>query len=90
MSEPTGDTSATPRRATQRDADEISAIMRRVRGRDTTPEMRLRRALWARGLRYSVAPTQLPGKPDIVFPGARLAVFVDGDYWHGNQWRRRG
>jgi len=90
MSEPTGETNTTPRQAPKRGADDISAIMRRVRGRDTSPEMRLRRALWSRGLRYSVAPAQLPGKPDIVFPGARLAVFVDGDYWHGNQWRRRG
>ncbi len=88
------ETSAQPalaaRRAPQRDAGEISAIMRRVHGRDTAPELRLRRALWARGLRYSLAAEELPGKPDIVFPGARLAVFVDGDYWHGNQWRRRG
>ncbi len=89
--EPTGETSAQPsRRAPKRDAGQISDIMRRVHGRDTTPEMRLRRALWARGLRYGVARTELPGKPDIVFPGARLAIFVDGDYWHGNQWRRRG
>ena len=80
----------TPQRAVKRDAAQISGIMRRVRGRDTTPELRLRRALWARGLRYSVTPAALPGKPDIVFPGARLAIFVDGDYWHGNQWRRRG
>lgn len=78
------------RRPPKRDAGQISDIMRRVRGRDTTPEIRLRRALWARGLRYGVARAELPGKPDIVFPGARLAVFVDGDYWHGNQWRRRG
>ncbi len=72
-----------------RGPDEISAIMRRVHGRDTTPELRLRRALWALGLRYRVAPTDLPGKPDLVFTAARLAVFVDGDFWHGNQWRRR-
>lgn len=90
MSEPTGETKATRRQAPKRTADDISAIMRRVHGRDTTPEMRLRRALWARGLRYSVAADALPGKPDIIFPAARLAVFVDGDYWHGNQWRRRG
>lgn len=83
------DSAAAPR-PRQRDAAEISTIMRRVHGRDTAPELRLRQALWARGLRYSVAPDSLPGKPDIVFAGARLAVFVDGDFWHGNQWRRRG
>jgi DNA (cytosine-5)-methyltransferase 1 len=63
--------------------------MRKVHGRDTTPERALRRALWARGLRYRVNATDLPGKPDIVIPSARLAIFVDGDFWHGNQFRKR-
>jgi DNA (cytosine-5)-methyltransferase 1 len=67
----------------------ISAIMRKVQGRDTTPELALRRALWARGLRYRVNATDLPGKPDIIIPSARLAIFVDGDFWHGNQFRKR-
>jgi len=61
-----------------------SRIMRAVRARDTRPEMALRRALYARGLRgYRVAPKWLTGKPDVVFPGARLAIFVDGCFWHG-------
>jgi DNA (cytosine-5)-methyltransferase 1 len=63
--------------------------MRKVHNRDTTPELALRRALWARGLRYRVNATDLPGKPDIVIPSARLAIFVDGDFWHGNQFRKR-
>ncbi len=63
--------------------------MRKVHGRDTTPELALRRALWARGLRYRVNATDLPGKPDIVIPSARLAIFVDGDFWHGDQFRKR-
>ncbi|HEX8730098.1 MAG TPA: DNA (cytosine-5-)-methyltransferase, partial [Ktedonobacterales bacterium] len=46
--------------------------------------------LEARGLRADDATLDLPGKPDFVFGAARLLVFVDGDYWHGNQWRRRG
>lgn len=69
---------------------DISAIMRRVRGRDTAPELLLRRALHARGLRYRVCVAGLPGKPDIVFTRRRLAVFIDGDYWHGGQWETRG
>lgn len=73
----------------KRSAEEISAIMRKVHGKNTTPELALRRALWARGLRYRVNATDLPGKPDIVIPSARLAVFVDGDFWHGNQFRKR-
>jgi DNA (cytosine-5)-methyltransferase 1 len=88
------DVSKTPPRTTskapaKRSAEEISAIMRKVHGRDTTPELALRRALWTRGLRYRVNATELPGKPDIVLLSARLAIFVDGDYWHGNQFRTR-
>ncbi|MGH2485725.1 MAG: very short patch repair endonuclease [Ktedonobacterales bacterium] len=73
-----------------RTARDTSAIMRRVRGRDTAPELLLRRALHARGLRYRVCVVSLPGKPDIVFARRRLAVFIDGDYWHGGQWETRG
>jgi DNA mismatch endonuclease (patch repair protein) len=73
-----------------RTARDTSAIMRCVRGRDTAPELLLRRALHARGLRYRVCVADLPGKPDIVFATRRLAVFIDGDYWHGGQWETRG
>lgn len=76
-------------RQSQRKRD-ISAIMRRVRCKDTTPELLLRRALWAKGLRYRKYSANLPGKPDIVFNSCKVAVFIDGDLWHGNQWRRRG
>src|SRR5258708_22510797 len=63
--------------------------MRRVRSRDTTPELLLRRALWAAGLRFRTCCTTLPGKPDIVIHSKRMAIFIDGDFWHGGQWRRR-
>lgn len=56
--------------------------MSAVRSRHTTPELRLRRALHANGLRYRLH-AKLPGKPDLVFPRARLAVLVDGCFWHG-------
>ena len=56
--------------------------MSRIRGRDTRPEMLLRKALWHAGYRYRLR-SDLPGSPDLVFPGARLAVFVDGCFWHG-------
>ncbi len=55
--------------------------MSRIRGKDTKPEMRLRRTLHAAGLRYRVH-RKLPGRPDIVFGPARLAVFLDGCWWH--------
>ena len=73
----------------RRSAAVVSEVMRRVRYRHTSPEVILRKALWARGLRYRLHDTRLPGKPDIVFPARRVAVFVDGDFWHGNQWRLR-
>ena len=56
---------------------------------DTTPEVRLRRALWKQGLRYLKNVADLPDRPDIVFSRQKLAVFVDGDYWHGNNWSWR-
>jgi len=56
--------------------------MSRIRGKDTGPELLLRKALWHLGLRYRLQ-VPLPGKPDIAFPGKRLAVFVDGCFWHG-------
>ena len=63
--------------------------MANVRSRNTGPELSLRRALWRVGLRYRLDPA-LPGRPDLVFRGAKVAVFVDGDFWHGNQWSLRG
>lgn len=57
--------------------------------RDTKPELTLRRALYARGLRYRVDCPDLPGRPDIVFRGARVVVFVDGDFWHGRDLEAR-
>lgn len=56
---------------------------------NTKPELLLRRTLWGRGLRYHTNRFDLPGKPDIVFQRARVVVFVDGDFWHGNSWIER-
>jgi DNA mismatch endonuclease, patch repair protein len=56
---------------------------------DTRCELVLRRELWNRGLRYRVNVAGLPGRPDIVFPGDRVAVFCDGDFWHGRDLARR-
>lgn len=53
------------------------------RKRDTRCELVLRKALWRLGLRYRVDVRSLPGRPDIVFRGARVLVFCDGDFWHG-------
>ena len=59
-----------------------SAQMALVRGRDTKPEMRVRKSLHAAGLRYRLHVRELPGKPDLVFPSRRVAVFVNGCFWH--------
>jgi DNA mismatch endonuclease, patch repair protein len=69
---------------------EVSEIMRRVRSADTTPEREFGRALRRSGLRFRMQATGLPGKPDLVFRKGQLAVFVDGDFWHGHQWLLRG
>ena len=63
-------------------AGQRSRNMSRIRGKNTKPEMTLRKALWALGLRYQIH-YKIPGKPDIVFVSAKLAVFVDGCFWHG-------
>lgn len=68
----------------------ISSIMRKVRSTGTSPEVALREALAARGLRLgNNRGDGLPGKPDIVLPEERIAIFIDGDFWHGGQWRKR-
>jgi len=56
--------------------------MSRIRGRDTKPEMLIRRGLHARGLRYRLHDRSLPGRPDLIFPKFRAAVFVHGCFWH--------
>lgn len=50
----------------------------------------LRRKLWGLGFRYRKNYKKLPGKPDIAFIGKKVAVFCDGDYWHGHNWAIRG
>lgn len=57
--------------------------MRRVKNHDTTPELALRCALHAEGLRFRKNSTVIPGRPDLVFKSSRVLVFVDGDFWHG-------
>ena len=59
-----------------------SRMMSNIRGKDTRPEMALRRALHARGFRYCLHVKDLPGKPDLVFPKFRAVIFVHGCFWH--------
>jgi DNA mismatch endonuclease (patch repair protein) len=59
--------------------------MARIRGKNTTPERLVGNGLKKLRLRFETHPTDLPGRPDLVFRQAKVAVFIDGDFWHG--WR---
>jgi DNA mismatch endonuclease (patch repair protein) len=64
------------------DRETRSRLMSAIRGQNTKPELAVRRALHAAGLRYRLHESSLPGRPDIVFPSRRLAIFVHGCFWH--------
>ena len=64
------------------DALTRSRMMASIRGKDTQPEKRLRSALHRRGLRFRIHRPDLPGRPDIVFPGRKAVVLVHGCFWH--------
>jgi DNA mismatch endonuclease (patch repair protein) len=68
--------------------EQRSFTMSRIRGQDTGPELTIRRIVHSRGLRFRKHGKDLPGRPDLVFATARVAVFVDGDFWHGWQFPR--
>jgi len=65
-----------------------SKTMRAVKGRDTTPEMIVRRMVHAMGRRYRLHRADLPGKPDLTFPRMRKIIFVHGCFWHGHDCKR--
>ena len=65
-----------------------SAVMARVKSKDTTPERTVRRVLTRLGARYRLHRRDLPGHPDIVLPGHRLAIFVHVCFWHGHDCAR--
>jgi DNA mismatch endonuclease (patch repair protein) len=58
--------------------------MARVKNKNTAPELAVRRLLWAQGVRYRLHRRDLPGTPDIYVPRLRLAIFVNGCFWHGH------
>lgn len=59
-----------------------SRMMAGIRGKDTKPEMIIRKALFARGFRYRLHDKKLPGKPDLVFPQYHAIIFINGCFWH--------
>lgn len=66
--------------------------MKNIRSKDTKSEVKLRKALWKKGYRYRKNYKELPGKPDIVLTKYKIAIFCDGEFFHGKDWsnqRRR-
>ena len=69
--------------------EQISYNMRQVKNKDSAIEVALRKELWNRGLRYRKNVKSIYGKPDIAFIGKKIAVFCDGEFWHGYNWEER-
>lgn len=69
-------------------AEQRSIVMSKIRGKNTTPELLVRKFLWELGFRYRLHRKDLPGCPDLVFPSRRKVVFVHGCFWHGHVCRR--
>ena len=63
-----------------------SNLMKRIKSVDTAPELALRRKLWGKGFRFSRRVSSLLGKPDIVLRKYKIAIFIDGELWHGYNW----
>ncbi|MEW6058438.1 MAG: DNA mismatch endonuclease Vsr [Bdellovibrionota bacterium] len=63
--------------------------MSQIKAKHTGPELKLRRCLSKLGLQYRLHKNDVPGRPDVVFTREKIAVFCDGDFWHGRQWEKR-
>lgn len=61
-------------------------LMSRIHGKDTKPEIVLRKYLWSKGIRYRKNYSKLPGRPDVVLTKYKIAVFVDSEFFHGKDW----
>ena len=59
--------------------------MSRIKGKNTKPEMKVRKLLFSKGFRFRIHSVNLPGKPDIVLPKYKTAIFVNGCFWHGHE-----
>lgn len=59
--------------------------MSRIRGKNTKPEMLVRKFLFSKGIRYRLHEKKLPGKPDMVFPKYKMLIFINGCFWHGHE-----
>ena len=66
-----------------------SELMKKIPSKNTKPELKLRKVLWSVGLRYRINDKTLPGKPDISIKKYMLAIFIDGEFWHGYNWSEK-
>lgn len=66
-----------------------SSLMKKIKSKSTKAEVILARALWAKGVRYRKNYCGLPGKPDLVVTKYKIAIFVDGEFWHGKNWTEK-
>ncbi len=66
-----------------------SRTMSKIRGKNSKPEILLRKALWKSNIRYRIHQKDLPGTPDIAIRKYRLVIFIDGAFWHGYQWEEK-
>lgn len=71
-----------------RDKQVVSKTMKRVKSKDTSIEVVLRKALWKKGIRYRKNYSKLPGKPDIVITKYKIAIFCDSEFFHGKDWEK--
>ncbi len=67
----------------------ISNQMKKIHSKDTKPELILRKALWKEGIRYRKNYNGLIGKPDLAITSSKIAIFVDGEFWHGYNFERQ-
>src|ERR1700756_5196002 len=68
---------------------ERSILMSKIKGKNTSPELMLRKVLWNSGLRYRLHNKKLPGNPDISMKKYKIAIFIDGEFWHGYNWEEK-
>lgn len=66
-----------------------SRMMSKIKSRNSKPELILRKALWSKNIRFRLHDKSLPGTPDIVIKKYKLAIFVDGEFWHGFDWKNK-
>ena len=70
-------------------SDERSNLMKNIRGKNTKPEVLLRKKLWSLGIRYRLNVRKLVGTPDIVIEKYKVVIFIDGEFWHGYKWEHK-